>query len=36
VDHPDLIGSRIYLKGNLVTSYFGTTGLKAPTDYVLK
>ena len=36
VDHPDLIGSRVYLKGNLVTSYFGTTGLKSVSDYVLK
>ena len=36
VDHPDLIGSRVYLKGNLVTSYFGTTGLKGTSDYVLK
>jgi len=36
VDHPDLIGSRVYLKGNLVTSYFGTTGLKGVTEYALK
>ncbi|MBQ9193676.1 MAG: DUF4493 domain-containing protein [Bacteroidales bacterium] len=36
VDHPDLIGSRVYLRGNLVPSYFGTTGLKATSDYVLK
>ena len=36
VDHPDLIGTRVYLKGSLVTSYFGTTGLKGVTDYVLK
>ena len=36
VDHPDLVGSRVYLKGSLVTSYFGTTGLKAVSDYVLK
>ena len=36
VDHPDLVGSRVYVKGNLVTSYFGTTGLKSTTDYVLK
>ena len=36
VDHPDLIGTRVYLKGNLVTSYFGTTGLKGTSDYVLK
>ena len=36
VDHPDLVGSRIYLKGNPVESYFGTTGLKGVSDYVLK
>lgn len=36
VDHPDLIGSRVYLKGSVVASYFGTTGLKGVTDYVLK
>ena len=36
VDHPDLIGTRVYLKGNLVPSYFGTTGLKGVSDYVLK
>ena len=36
VDHPDLIGTRVYVKGNLVTSYFGTTGLKSTSDYVLK
>ena len=36
VDHPDLIGSRVYLKGCIVSSYFGTTGLKSTSDYVLK
>ena len=36
VDHPDLIGSRVYLKGSIVASYFGTTGLKSVSDYVLK
>ena len=36
VDHPDLVGSRVYLKGSIVSSYFGTTGLKATSDYVLK
>ena len=36
VDHPDLIGTRVYLKGSVVASYFGTTGLKSVTDYVLK
>ena len=36
VDHPDLIGTRVYLKGCIVSSYFGTTGLKSVSDYVLK
>ena len=36
VDHPDLVGTRVYLKGSIVASYFGTTGLKAVSDYVLK
>ena len=36
VDHPDLIGTRVYLKGSIVSSYFGTTGLKSVSDYVLK
>ena len=36
VDHPDLIGTRVYLKGTLVPSYFGTTGLKSVSDYALK
>lgn len=36
VDHPDLIGTRIYLKGNVVENYFGTTGLKGTSDYVKK
>ena len=36
VDHPDLIGTRVYVKGNLVESYFNTTGLKSTSDYALK
>ena len=36
VDHPDLIGSRIYIKGKVVNAYFGTTGLKYVSDYILK
>jgi len=36
VDHPDLIGLRVYVKGNIVESYFGTTGLKGTSDYALK
>ena len=36
VDHPDLIGTRIYVKGNIVSSYFGTTGLKGTSEYLRK
>ena len=36
VDHPDLIGTRVYVKGKLVESYFGTVGLKGTSDFVLK
>ena len=36
VDHPDLIGCRVYVKGNLVESYFGTVGLKGTSEYALK
>jgi len=36
VDHPELIGTRIYLKGNIVSSYFGTTGLKGTSEYLSK
>lgn len=35
VDHPDLRGRRVYIKGNVVESYFGTTGLKTASDYKL-
>lgn len=34
-DHPELIGTRIYLKGNVVEKYYGTTGLKGTSEYVL-
>ena len=36
VDHPQLIGTRVFLKGNLVEKYFGTTGLKGTSDYKLR
>ena len=36
MDHPDLIGTRVYLQGSIVSSYFGTLGLKSVSDYVLK
>lgn len=33
VDHPELIGRRVRLKGNLVEKYFGTVGMKGTADY---
>lgn len=33
-DHPDYVGRELKICGDLV-SYFGTTGVKAPTDYEL-
>ena len=36
VDHPDLIGTRVYLQGSIVSSYFGTLGLKSVSDYALQ
>ena len=35
VDHPELQGKRVYVKGNVVSSYFGTTGLKGTKEYRL-
>lgn len=34
-DHPELIGKRVYLKGNVEERYYGTTGLKGTSEYVL-
>ena len=36
VDHPELIGTRVYVKGDIVAGYFNTRGLKNTSDYVLK
>lgn len=33
VNHPELIGRRVRLKGNLVEKYFGTVGMKGTADY---
>ena len=35
VDHPGLLGRRIYIRGDLVSAYYGIPGLKAPTEYRL-
>ena len=33
VDHPDLTGQEIYVRGDLVDAYFGIPGLKSPRGY---
>lgn len=32
-DHPELLGEKLYIKGDLVSAYYGIPGLKAPTNY---
>ena len=36
VDHPELIGRQVLVKGDIVAGYFNTRGLKNTSDYVLK
>ncbi|MBO4633912.1 MAG: DUF4493 domain-containing protein [Bacteroidales bacterium] len=36
VSHPELIGTRVYVKGEIVEKYFGTLGMKGTSDFVLK
>ena len=36
VSHPDLVGTRVYVKGEIVEKYFGTVGLKGTSDYIMK
>ena len=36
VDHPDLIGRQIYLKGDIVEAYYGIPGLQNLTEYQFK
>ena len=36
VDHPDLVGRRVSVKGNLVEKYYGTVGMKATSDFEMK
>lgn len=36
VDHPDLLGSKVWLKGDLVASYYGLPGLQAISDFKLQ
>lgn len=35
-DHPELIGRKIFLKGDLIAAYYGIPGLENITEYVLK
>ncbi|MCR4859125.1 MAG: DUF4493 domain-containing protein [Bacteroidales bacterium] len=34
-DHPELKGRKVYIKGDLVSAYYGIPGLKAPSDWQL-
>lgn len=36
VSHPSLLGQWVYIKGDIVASYFGITGIKNVTDYAFK
>lgn len=36
VDHPDLIGRQVFLKGDIVASYYGIPGLQGITEYELR
>ena len=36
VSHPEHLGRRLILKGDIVASYYGLTGIKNVTDYVLE
>lgn len=36
VDNPGLLGRRVILKGDVVSSYYGLVGIKNVTDYVLE
>ena len=35
-DHPDLIGRQVFLKGDIVASYYGIPGLQGITEYELR
>ena len=34
VDNPDLLGKKVTIRGDIVSSYYGLTGLKNCTEYV--
>lgn len=35
-DHPELLGRKLHIKGDLVSAYYGIPGLKAPSEYQLQ
>jgi len=35
VDNPQLLGRKVYIRGDLVSAYYGIPGLKAPSEYKL-
>lgn len=35
-DHPELVGRKIYLKGDLIAAYYGIHGIENITEYSLK
>lgn len=36
MDNPGLLGRKVYIKGDLVSAYYGIPGLKAPLEYQLQ
>lgn len=36
VDHPEILGGKIYLKGDLIAAYYGIPGIENITEFVLK
>ena len=36
VDNPGMLGKRVYLKGNIVASYFGLVGVKDISEYEVR
>ena len=36
VDHPELLGRKVSLKGDIVEAYYGIPGIKNITDYELQ
>ena len=36
VDNPELLGRKVYMKGDIVESYYGIPGIKNITDFVIQ